>query len=80
MPETDAEAGYYTLPEIAAKMRMSERWVRGELDPKRGKNIEHSRPGGRIRMSDEQIEKFRAAYDVQGAPQSITTGRRKRSA
>lgn len=67
MPDNETERGYYTLPEIAAKMRMSERWVRRELDPKKGKGIEHSRPGGRIRMTPEQVEKFKAAYEV-GTP------------
>lgn len=77
MPETEAEEGYYTLKEIAAKMRMSERWVRGEL---KSGLIEHSRPGNRIRMNDEQIEKFKAAYEVPVAPaRSITTGKKRRA-
>lgn len=77
-PEKDLD-----LNQIAEAMGMSTRWVRGELDPKAGNNIEHRRLGGtkgRIRMSHEQLEKFKARYNVQAVPQSITTGRRKRSA
>lgn len=68
------------LEQIAEAMGMSTRWVRDQLDPKKGRGIEHRRPGNRIRMSPEQLEKFKSSFDVVTTPQSITTGRKRKSA
>lgn len=73
---TEAEKDL-NLEQIAEAMGMSTRWVRDQL--RDGSGIEHRRPGGRIRMSAEQLEKFKATYDVNAIPQSITTGRRRRA-
>lgn len=70
-PEKD-----YNLEQIAEAMDMSTRWVRDQL---KDLSIEHRRPGKRIRMSAEQLEKFKARYDVVPVVQSITTGRKRRA-
>ncbi len=66
----------YTLEQIAAAMDMSTRWVRDQL---KDNTIAHRRPGGRIRMSADQLEQFKARYDVVPVVQSITTGRKRRA-
>ncbi len=77
-PEKDLD-----LAQIAEAMGMSIRWIRRELHPNSGNNIEHRRLGtgsrARIRMSHAQLEAFKARYNVEAIPRSVTTGR-KRSA
>ena len=76
----------YDLNEIATAMRRSTRWVRDQI--KAGKEgtgpfVEHQGggPGSKITMTREQVEKFRASRtNSQPVEQSITTGRRKRTA
>lgn len=73
-PETE----WFGLNQIAALMDMSPRWVRRELnDP--SKQIEHARPGNKIRMTREQVDKFKALYNKNVTPTRgpITTGRRR---
>lgn len=67
----------YTLEEVAAAVRMSTRWVRERIK----EGAEHQRKGHKITFSSEQVEKLRAAHTKAPAvEQSITTGRKKRSA
>jgi hypothetical protein len=77
----------YDLNQIAEAMRRSPRWVRNQIKAGKDGNgpfIEHQGggPGSKITMTAEQVEKFRASR-TQTAPvvvESITTGRKKRSA
>lgn len=74
----------YKLTEIAEAVRMSTRWVRDQIKAGTegtGPYIEHQRKGKKITMTAAQVDKLRAIH-TQAPPveQSITTGRRKRSA
>lgn len=72
MPSLPAD---FTLKEVAAALGMSERWVRLKVSD----GAEHQRYGHKIRFTAEQVEKLRAAHTKSPAPQSITTGRKKRA-
>lgn len=68
----------YTLEEVADALGMSTRWVRGKLA-----EVEHMRAGHKIRFTQAQYEAFRDSLATKAAvavPQSITTGRKKKSA
>lgn len=65
----------YSLAEVAKALGMSERWVRARLK----EGAEHQRYGHKIRFTPEQVDKLRAAHVSQPAPQSITTGRKRRA-
>lgn len=67
----------YTLREVADALRVSERWVRDRI---RLDGAEHQRKGHKITFSAEQVEKLRAAHTKAPVEQSITTGRKKRTA
>lgn len=73
-PELDHE---FTLKEVAAALRMSEKWVRERINRD---GAEHQRYGHKIRFSAEQVEKLRASHVKAPVEQSITTGRKKKSA
>lgn len=66
----------YTLEQVADALQMSERWVRDRVR----EGAEHIRYGRKIRFTAEQVEKLRAERVQNAVPQSITTGRKKRSA
>lgn len=77
---TDLEKDY-TLTEVAAALRMSNRWVRDRI--KEGKSgegpvIAHERRGHKIVFTAEQVEAFRGQFTVTAPPvESITTGKKK---
>ena len=66
----------YTLVEVAEAVQMSERWVRDRVR----EGAEHNRYGRKIRFSAEQVEKLRAAHTKMPVTESITTGRKRKSA
>lgn len=66
----------YSLAEVSEALGMSERWVRNQIKA----GAEHQRYGHKIRFTEEQVERLRATFTRQPAPQSITTGRKKRPA
>ena len=66
----------YTLAEVAQALGMSERWVRNQLKD----GAEHIRFGHKIKFTAAQVEALRAKHVQQPAPQSITTGRKRRTA
>ena len=66
----------YTLKEVATALGMSERWVRQKISD----GAEHQRYGHKIRFSAEQVERLRASHTKAPVEQSITTGRKKRTA
>lgn len=78
----------YGLKEVAQALGMSERWVRDRIKEGQegeGPAIEHIRYGesknAKIRFTAEQVEKLRGQFTKAAPlPQSITTGRKKRSA
>lgn len=69
----------YSIEEVAEAIGMSTRWIRGRVN---GENAaEHIRYGHKIRFTAEQVEKLRATHVKAPAPQqSITTGRKRKSA
>lgn len=66
----------YTLDEVAEALGMSTRWVRERIK----EGAEHIRYGHKIRFTAEQVEKLRAAHIKAPAAESITTGRKRKSA
>lgn len=66
----------YDLAEVAAAMKMSTRWVREQIRA----GAEHQRYGHKIRFTQEQFEKLRAQHAQTPVAESITTGRKRRSA
>lgn len=66
----------FTLKEVAAALGMSERWIREEIK----KGAEFTRYGHKIRFTAEQVEKLRATFTKAPVEQSMTTGRKRRSA
>lgn len=66
----------YSLQQVAEALGMSPRWVRQRV----AEGAEHQRYGHKIRFSPEQVEKLRANFVKAPAPESITTGRRRRTA
>lgn len=68
----------YTLDEVAQALGMSTRWVRDRINLD---DAEHIRYGHKIRFTSEQVDKLRASHTKVPAPlESITTGRKKKSA
>lgn len=67
----------YSLAEVAKALGMSTRWVRDRCNIDK---VEHLRYGHKIRFTAEQVAKLRAAHVQAPVEQSVTTGRRKRSA
>ena len=66
----------FDLAEVAEALGMSERWVRDRVR----EGAEHQRYGRKIRFTPVQVEKLRKAHTQTPVEQSITTGRKKRSA
>lgn len=67
----------YSLEEVAKALGMSTRWVRERI---KHDGAEHQRYGHKIAFTADQVDKLRASKrQVAPAPQSITTGRKKRS-
>ena len=67
----------YTLTEVAKALRMSPRWVRDRI---REDGVEHTRRGHKIVFTAEQVEKLRTAHATTPVVESMTTGRKRRSA
>lgn len=67
----------YPLKDVAEAIGMSTRWIRDRI---RLDGAEHIRYGNRIRFTQAQVEKLRAAHTQTPAAQSITTGRKKKTA
>lgn len=71
----------YTLEQVASSMGVSERFLRGYL---KKNDVEHMRvgngPNGRIRFTEAQVTNLHAQFRQSPVPESVTTGRRKRSA
>ena len=67
----------HSLEDVAKALGMSTRWVRDRI---RVDKAEHQRYGHVIRFTDEQVEKLRASHAKAPIAESITTGRRKKSA
>lgn len=67
----------YTVPEVAAALGMSKRWVYAQI----ANGCAHQRPSSnRIRFTLAQVDALRAKYE--SAPMrtnAVTTGRRKAS-
>lgn len=67
----------HDLDAVAKALGMSPRWVRQQVKD----GAEHQRYGHKIRFTDEQVEKLRADHTKQpAAAQSITTGRKRKTA
>lgn len=66
----------YTMVEVADALGMSERWVRARV----ADGAEHQRYGHKIRFTEDQVEKLCADHAKSPTSQSITTGRKKKSA
>jgi hypothetical protein len=66
----------YDLEQVAAALGMSVRWVRARVS----EGAEHQRYGHKIRFTPEQVDRLRAQFATTQAPQSVTTGRKRRSA
>lgn len=66
----------YSLKEVAIALGMSEKWVRNRIKD----GAEHMRYGHKIKFTAEQVEQLRAQHKSVPAPQSITTGRKRRTA
>lgn len=68
----------FTLAEAATALRCSTRWLRDKL---KSDDLPHGRRGHKIVFSAAQIEAIRAHFTA-AAPveQSITTGRKRKSA
>lgn len=67
---------HYTVAEVAAAMRVQPRWVRERC----AEGAEHMRYGKRIMFTAEQVEKLMKAHTKTPVRESITTGRKRRSA
>ena len=65
-----------TMKEVATLLGMSERWVRLKV----AEGAEHQRYGHKIRFTPDQVEKLRASHTKSPVAESITTGRKRRSA
>lgn len=76
----------HTLKEAAAAIRMSDRWLRqqikdGENPDKSAPFIEHTKRGHKILFTDDQLQALRTLHAQKPAVvESITTGRKRRSA
>lgn len=68
----------YDLEQIAAAVGMSTRWVRDKVKA----GAAHQRYGNKIKMTAEQVAMLRASHTKvpEQVVESITTGRKKRSA
>lgn len=66
----------HTLAEVAEALGMSERWVRQKC----ADGAEHTRLGHKIRFTDEQVAALVSDHTKSPVAQSITTGRKRRSA
>lgn len=66
----------YTLNDVADALGMSERWVREQV--KNGATC--MRLGRKIRFTEAHYEELRASMTRSPAAQSVTTGRKRRSA
>lgn len=62
----------YTYGEVAAALRMSERWVRAQV----AAGAEHNRYGHKVRFTPTQVEKLRARNTRAATPTTdkVTTG------
>lgn len=71
----------YTLEQVATSMGVSTRFLRGYL---KANDVEHMRvgngPNGRIRFTEAQVTNLHAQFKQTPVAESITTGRRKKSA
>lgn len=67
----------YTLEEVAEALGMSTRWVRDRI---RLDGAAHQRYGHKIRFTPKQVEALRARHTTTPVEQSVTTGRKKRTA
>ena len=65
-----------TLVEAAAVIRMSERWLRGQI---KDGLVEHERRGHKIFFTPAQVDKLRTSNTVTPVAQSITTGRKRKA-
>lgn len=68
----------YTLAEVAQALRKSTRWLRQRV--KEGAEHQQPIPNGTITFTAEQVEKLRASMTRVPVEQSITTGRKRKSA
>lgn len=66
----------YTLKQVSVALGMSERWIRARV----AEGAAHQRYGHKIRFTEEQLAQLRAAHTQQPAGESITTGRKRKSA
>lgn len=66
----------YDLDQIAEAVGMSTRWVRDRVKD----GAAHQRYGRKIKMTAAQVTQLRAQHTHAPVEQSITTGRRKRTA
>lgn len=67
----------YSLAEVAQALGMSTRWVRDRCNLD---GAAHQRYGHKIRFTAEQVDQLRASHVKHPVEQSITTGRKKKSA
>lgn len=67
----------FSLGEVAEALGMSTRWVRDRINID---GAEHLRYGHKIRFTAEQVDKLRAAHVQSPVQQSVTTGRKRKSA
>lgn len=74
--ETIALPRDYTLPEAAAALRCSPRWLRDKI---KSDHLPHGKRGHKFVFSVEQVEAIRQRYIVQPLEQSVTTGRKRRT-
>lgn len=70
----------HTLQEVASSMGVTTRFLRDYVNANK---LEHMRvgngPNARIKFTEQQVERLHAAFITQPAPESITTGRRRKA-
>lgn len=66
----------FSLQEVADALGMSERWLRQQVKA----GAVHNRYGHKIRFTREQVDMLKASFTKAPIEQSITTGRKRRSA
>lgn len=73
-----------TLKEAADAIRMSDRWLRQRIkDGEKGDGpfIEHTKRGHKILFTPDQLENLRTLHAQKpAAPESITTGKKRKTA
>lgn len=70
----------HTLAEVAVSLGVTSRFLREYVN---ANHVEHLRvgngPNARIKFNDDQVERLQAMFVTEPAPESITTGRKRKA-